>query len=187
MANEEEFAVRGISHVRIENFQGTAGYVFPKRRQTAKPLQDDYVAHADALLAQLALALGPIPSPAVDTRLSIPGLKPGTLVEIETQVPKLETSGPAKIPKNLQFTSEDIVVLKSERHDRTESAVVFVPDDARAFLVARLQNYGRDPGNEPRPDAEKFESVGKIIGTDTLALFTPALEHEVIEPVWWEV
>lgn len=187
MANEEEFAVRGISHVRIENFQGTAGYVFPKRRQTAKPLQDDYAAHADALLAQLALALGPIPSPAVDTRLSIPGLKPGTLVEIETQVPKLETSGPAKIPKNLQFTAEDIVVLKSERRDRTESAVVFVPDDARAFLVARLQNYGRDPGNEPRPDAEKFESVGKIIGTDALALFTPALEHEVIEPVWWEV
>lgn len=187
MANVEDFAARDISHVRIENFQDVAGFVFPKRPQTAKPLQDDYAAHADALLVQLARALGPIPSPEADLRLSLPGLKPGTLVEIETQAPKLETSGPTKIPTNLQFANQDIVVLKSERHDRTESAVVFVPDDAREFLAERLRNYGRDPGNERRPDIEKFESVERFASIDALALFTPALEHDVPKPVWWEV
>ncbi|HEY1926607.1 MAG TPA: S8 family peptidase [Caulobacteraceae bacterium] len=187
MADVEEFAIRDISHVRIENFQDVAGYVFPKRRQTAKPLRDDYAAHADALLVQLAEALGPIPSADADTRLSIPGLKPGVLVEIETQAPKLDTSGPAKIPTNLQFAAEDIVVLKSERLDRTESAVVFVPDDARAFLASRLENYGKDPGNERRPDIEKFEPLETFARADALALFTPPLQQEILDPVWWEL
>ncbi|MDO8379432.1 S8 family peptidase [Phenylobacterium sp.] len=187
MADLEDFGTRNIPHVRIEKFQDVAGYVFPKRKQTSKPLRDDYAAHADALLTQLAEALGPVPPADADARLSLPGLKPGVLVEIETKAPKLDTSGPAKIPTNLQFTAEDIVVLKSERRERTESAVVFVPDDARAFLASRLENYGKDPGNERRPDIDKFEPLETLVRTDAAALFTPLLQHEILDPVWWEL
>lgn len=38
-------------------------------------------------------------------------------------------------------------MLRPERNDdRTESALLFVPDDARAFLQGRISEYGRDPG-----------------------------------------
>lgn len=187
MADADDFSARNISHARIENFQETAGYVFPKRRQSAKPLQTDYEAHADALLAQLAQALPPVPSKDTDQRISIPGLPAGTLIGIETQAPDGDASGVTKIPRQFQFPSEDIVVLRSERHDHTESAVVFVPDDARDFLTTRLQNYGHPPGNEARPDVARFGSINAIVSREAEALFSPPLEQEVHEPVWWEL
>jgi hypothetical protein len=71
--------------------------------------------------------------PAADPRLSVDGLKPGTMVEVSTLPPGEDSRArAAKIPANLEFPAQDIVVLRTERRsDRTESTLLFVPDEAR--------------------------------------------------------
>ncbi len=187
MADESSFAARDFAHVRIELFQETAGYVAPKRKMTSKPLREDYAAHAEALITQLAQALGPLPPPQADQRMAIEGLKLGTLVEVETRPPDNAAAGPAKLPIAFQFSNEDVVVLKSARKERTEAAVVFVPDDARSFLNERLTSYGREPGNTPRPDLAKFEPVERIGRADALTLFAQPRAVNIPGSVWWEV
>jgi hypothetical protein len=73
----------------------------------------------------------------------------------------------------LEFPTQDVVVLRSERNDdRTESALLFVPDDARDFLRGRITDYGREPGNQRRPDVERFEAVETVRATEVRSLFT---------------
>ena len=91
MAEPEDFGVRDRAHIFIDAFRETAAYTFPARSQDRKPLRDDYNAHATALLDQLAVALGGIPEPRTDTRISVNGLKLGANVEIRT-VPPAENS-----------------------------------------------------------------------------------------------
>ena len=71
--------------------------------------------------------------PAADPRLSVDGLKPGAVVEVSTLPPGERSRAKAvKIPATLEFPAQDIVVLRTERRsDRTESTLLFVPDEAR--------------------------------------------------------
>lgn len=80
MAELEDYGERNRSHISISAFRQTAAYAFPSRKQERKPLRDDYATHAAALLDQLAVALGAPPTPEADTRLSVEGLKLGTMV-----------------------------------------------------------------------------------------------------------
>jgi hypothetical protein len=184
MADIDDVSIRNVPHVQIEIFQETGDFIYPGRKQERKPIRADYAAHAESLLAQLTAALGPLPTPQNDQRLRVEGLKPGTLVTIETRVPDKDTTGPAAIPRGFEFKAEDVVVLKSTRNERTETAVVFVPDDARPFLSARLKSYGRDAGNEPRPDLSTFEPIETIAGADGANLVTPA---NPVGTGWWEL
>lgn len=93
-----------------------------------------------------------------------------------------------KLPKGLEFPSQDVVVLRSERRDdRTESALLFVPDDARAFLQSRIRSYGQAQGNRPRPDVDKFERVETISAAEARALFVGAVDFASPETLWWEL
>lgn len=189
MAEPDNFDTRDRPHIPIDAFRETAAYERPPRNQERKPLRDDYAAHAARLLDQLAVALGDLPLPGDDARISIQGLKPGTIVEIAT-LPPAETSRTkaVKVPSALEFPTQDVVVLRSERNeDRTESALVFVPDDARTFLRGRISDYGRDPGNQRRPDVDRFEVVEEVRMLDTASLFTGDVELTAPDLVWWEL
>jgi hypothetical protein len=82
MAEPEDFAARDRPHISINAFREATQYEFPTRAQQRKPLRENYVAHADALLAQLTQALGALPAVTADPRLQVEGLKPGTVVEV---------------------------------------------------------------------------------------------------------
>lgn len=189
MAEPDNFDTRDRQHILIDVFRETAAYTFPSRNQERKPLRGDYAAHAAHLLDQLAAALGDVPLPADDPRLAVQGLKFGTIVEITTLPPAEGSRTKAvKVPTALEFPTQDVVVLRSERNDdRTERALLFVPDDARTFLQGRISEYGRDPGNRRRPDVERFEVVEEVRAIDTGLLFTGAVDLAASDIVWWEL
>jgi hypothetical protein len=189
MAEPEDFGVRDRPHVSISGLRETAAYSYPKSPQTRKPLRVDHAAHAAALLGQLAKALGELPPAGADSRLKVEGLKAGTVVEISTLPPSGESRAKAtKVPAALEFPNRDIVVLRSERNDdRTESALLFVPDDARAFLQAQIVEYGRDSGGVRRANAERFEAVETVQAAPVSALFVEIVDLAAPEIVWWEL
>lgn len=187
MAESENYDEKNRPHIPIDLFRETAAYEYPARDQKRKPLRDNYAAHAQHLLDQLAQALGE--QPQAGARLTIEGLKPGTVVEVET-VPPAEGSRTkaVKVPTNFEFPTQDIVVLRSQRNDdRTESALLFVPDDARDFLRGRIENYGRDPGNQRRPDLDRFEVVEEVRAIEAASLFTGNVDMTTPDIVWWEL
>ncbi|WP_353642527.1 S8 family peptidase [Mesorhizobium sp. WSM2239] len=189
MAEPENDDERNRSHIKIDVFREEAAYEYPSRNQQRKPMRDDYAAHAEHLLDQLAQALGDQPAAGADQRLPIQGLKPGTIVEVET-VPPAEGSRTkaVKVPTNLEFPNQDVVVLRSRRNDdRTESALLFVPDDARDFLRGRIENYGRDPGNQRRPDVDRFEAIDHVRAIEATALFTGEVDLAAPAAAWWEL
>lgn len=188
MAEPENYDERDRPHILIDVFRETAAYEFPARNQKRKPLRDDYAAHAEHLLDQLAQALAQ-PATGADQRLPIQGLKSGTVVEVETVAPAEGSRTKAvKMPTNLEFPAQDVVVLRSQRNeDQTESALLFVPDDACDFLRGRIENYGRDPGNQRRPDVDRFEVIEKFLAIETAALFTGDVDLAAPDVVWWEL
>lgn len=187
-ADDEDYGTRDRPHILINSFREATQYEYPSRNQERRPLRQDYAAHADSLLNQLTLALGDLPAPEIDTRLQIEGLKPGTVVEISTRPPdEGSRTKAAKVPTALDFPTQEIVVLRTERRDdRTESALLFVPDDARTFLHERITQYGRDPGNERRPDFDRFEIVETIAPVSVRSLFVGNVDFTVPDVVWWE-
>lgn len=189
MAEPDNFDTRDRPHIAIDAFRETAAYTFPSRNQERKPLRGDYAAHAEQLLGRLAAALGNIPLPTDDPRITVRGLKSGSIVEITTLLPGEESRTKAvKVPTALEFPTQDIVVLRTERNaDRTESALLFVPDEARDFLQGRISEYGRDPGNQRRPDVERFEAIEEVRAIEIGSLFTGAVDLAAPEIVWWEL
>lgn len=189
MAELGDFDKRDKPHIAIDAWRESVGYEFPQRAQQRKPLRDDYVAHGQALLAQLAAALPPPPAPGADTRTSLNGLEPGTLIAVGTLAPDENArTRAAKIPTGFDFSAQDIVVLRSERRDdRTEGAIVFVPDASQAFLKNRVAGYGSaNLGNAKRPDVDRFEVVETIDTTTAASLF--AVEIDPNGPaIWWEL
>lgn len=189
MAGPEDHDVRDRTHLSINAFRNPVQYAFPSRAQHRKPLRADYRAHADALLGQLVTALGAVPRQAVDQRLNVVGLKPGTVIEIST-LPPAEGSRrkAAKVPAALEFPAQSIMLLRTERQeDRSESALLFVPDDARGFLQGRIDGYGRDPGNGSRADLDRFEVVESITPASVRSLFVGPVDFTAAEVVWWEL
>jgi hypothetical protein len=189
MAEPEDFSVRDRPHISIDAFRETAAYTFPSRKQERKPLRGDYAAHAASLLNQLATALGDLPVPGADPRLPIEGLKPGAIVEVTTVPPAVGSRAKAvKLPTTLEFPTQEVLVLRSDRNDdRTESALLFVPDDARDFLAGRIGDYGRDPGNQRRPDLERFEVIETVRAAEARSLFTGEFDLKAPDVVWWEL
>jgi hypothetical protein len=189
MAEPEDFGVRDRPHISINTFRETAAYTFPSRNQQRKALRDDYAAHAAALLDKLAAALGDVPAAGADPRLRVEGLKPGAIVEVTTMPPAEGSRTKAvKVPAALEFPTQDVVVLRTERNDdRTESALMFIPDDARDFLRGRIAEYGRDPGNRRRPDVERFEAVETVRAIAGASLFVGEADLDAPEVLWWEV
>lgn len=189
MAESDDFGVRDRPHISISSFRETAAYVFPLRAQVRKPLRENYAAHAAALLDQLATALGNVPPPQADPRLQVEGLKPGVIVEVSTLPPAEGSRTKAvKVPTALEFPTRDISILRSERNDdRTESAILFVPDEARAFLRDRIAEYGRDPGDGRRPHAERFEVVETVREARVDSLFAGDVDLADPEILWWEL
>ncbi|WP_068071447.1 S8 family peptidase [Novosphingobium lentum] len=187
MPEGDDFAGRNVPHVPIDAFRDPAQYRYPSRPQTKTPKRDDYHAHAVHLLAQLTAALDQAPDP--DRRIAIAGQQPGTIVEVETLAPEGVRAKAAKIPTGLDFPGQDIVVLRSRRNaDRTESAVLFIPDDAQAFLRDRIARYGEeDLGNRARPDVPRFETIEAIRAAVIQVLFAGPVDFEDTEPAWWEL
>lgn len=189
MAGQSDFDARRQVHIPFDVFRDGIAYSYPKRKIAPKPLRDDYAAHAKSILDQLTAALGGIPATGQDGRLPLEGLKAGVIVEVGT-MPLAEDSRSlaSKIPKGLEFSSQDVVILRSERRDdRTESALLFVPDDARAFLQERIRSYGQPQGNRPRPDVDKFERVETICAAKAHALFVGNIDFASSDMLWWEL
>lgn len=189
MAGPEDYGTRDRPHISIDAFREATQYAYPSRAQQRKPLRENYAAHAGALLDQLTQALGELPAPATDPRLQIEGLKPGTVVEISTRQPEEGSRTKAtKVPTALDFPAQGVVVLRTERRDdRTESALLFVPDDARAFLQGRITDYGGDPGNARRSDVDRFEVVETIESAPVGSLFVGDVDVAATDVVWWEL
>ncbi|AZU03056.1 Y4BN [Glycocaulis alkaliphilus] len=189
MAEQGDYDARKHVHISFDVFRDGIGYSFPRRKIEPKPLRDDYAAHSKALLDQLTAALGDIPIAGQDGRLPVEGLKAGAIVEVGTIPPAEGSRAQAvKLPKGLEFPTRDVVVLRSERRDdRTESALLFVPDDARTFLQGRIRSYGQPRGNQPPADVEKFERVETIRAAEAHALFVGKLDFASPELLWWEL
>jgi hypothetical protein len=184
MSDVSEVSARSVPHVRIEVFQSTAAYKPRRRKIEHVKIRENYASHAEQLLRALEAALPPLSSRDQDSRLALDGLKLGSLVRVETIDREGDTT--TKIPTGFDFPSQEIVVLRSQRGERTEHALVFIPDDAREFLKSRIQAYGADTGNAERPDLERFERIEDVATTDGAALFSPPLAEQVPQPVWWE-
>lgn len=189
MAEPDDFGGRNLPHISIDLFRETEAYVVPARAQSRKPLRADYAAHASALLDQLAAALGELPTAGADPRLPVEGLRLGAVIEVATLPPAKGTRAKAvKVPAALEFPNQEIVLLRSERRDdRTESALLFVPDDARMFLRGRIAQYGRDPGNKRRRDVERFEVVEAFRPAPVASLFLGAVDLVAPDIMWWEL
>jgi hypothetical protein len=189
MAGQGDFDTRKHIHIFFDAFRDGIDFSTPKRKMKSKVLRDDYASHAESLLRQLDDALGEIPRADQDARLLVAGLKAGTIVEVQTVLPAEGGRAQAvKIPKGFEFATQDVVVLRSERlENRTESALFFVPDDARSFLRERIRAYGENHGNELRPDLDKFERVETISAAETRALFAGKIDFDSLELVWWEL
>ena len=174
-------------HLSLDEVRRAGTYAAPKRKMDAKPLRDDYAAHGAALLEQLAAALPHVPPPGADARLKLEGLKPGVLVTLETLIPNTDRKGPSKIPLSFELPGQDVVILSSRRTEgRAEESIVFVPDDARAILTRRLQDYG-NPGNRERPYVAQFEKVERIASADTAKLFDHKTDFNAPAQRWWEL
>jgi len=189
MPEPDDYDARDRPHLSFNAFRDVVDYSFPSKAQKRKPLREDYAAHAEALHGQLNEALGDLPSPASDQRLHLEGLKPGANIEIST-LPLAEgsRSRAAKIPATLEFPTQDIVVLRTQRRDdRTESALLFIPDESRGFLRDRITRYGNDPGNARRPDVDKFEVIETINSVSARSLFVGSVDFTAPTPVWWEL
>ncbi|MCF1741462.1 S8 family peptidase [Paradevosia shaoguanensis] len=188
MAQDDDFSSHDFPHVRIERFQQSAQYVFPATARDAPELKKDPVEHSALLAQQLTAALGAIPGPNVDQRVAIPGHVLGTNVKIETTAPDSDRKGPARTP-NLDFAAQNIRVLQSSRNDdRSETSVVFVPDQARQFLLGRVQAYGRpNIGNQKRPDIDRFEPIDAVRPAPAHILFLGPIDFADQTPFWWEV
>ncbi|WP_114227201.1 MULTISPECIES: S8 family peptidase [Sphingomonas] len=176
------------AHVSISGFKESFQYVFPKTKREFRARRVSYPDHAAQLIAQLTQALGEVPVGDADTRLAMPGVRRGVLVEVETMAPTPQAMA-TKIPNTLDFQAQQIAVLKSERQaDRTERAVMFVPDDARTFLRQRIEAYGSDNlGNHSRPDVEKFEVLEAIRQASPAALVVGDVDFAAAEAGWWEL
>lgn len=175
------------AHISISGFKESFQYVFPKTKRDARERRQDYPAHAATLVEQLIQALGDLQVGRADNRIALPGVRRGVLVEVETMEPTPKAKA-TKIPA-LEFPAHQITVLKSERQaDRTERAVMFVPDDARNFLLQRIQAYGNDNlGNHDRPDVDKFEVLEAIRQASAAALLVGNVDLAAEEPRWWEL
>lgn len=184
----DEFSRRNLDHLRIEPFREIATYLPPSTPQTKKPLRSDYVTHAAALVKALGSALPPIPRPEDDRRLSIPGLKPGAIVEIDTLAPTTDRQGPVRVPPAFEYPAQDLVVLRTTREDnRSETAMVFVPDASRAALFARLAAYGSDkPTNKERKHVDQFEKIETFKPVAVESLFGTA-DLATADAIWWEL
>lgn len=187
MPNPDDFGLRDRAHIFIDIFRDRQDYTFPARDQRRKPLREDHAAHGAALLDQLAQALGAVPAP--EARLRVEGVKPGTNIEITTMIPGEASRAARRIPSTLEFPSQDIVVLRSDRTEaRSERAVVFVPDNAREFLRDRIAAYAStDLGNRRRPDIDRFEVLETIRPADVSTLFVGRVDFESAARVWWEL
>jgi hypothetical protein len=188
MPETDNFDSRLRRHVRIDLFRASGQYRYPLRPQTRTPKRDDYRAHAEGLLQQLTAALGAIPPPDADQRIAIPGQQSGTIVEVETLAPTGERAKASKIPP-LEFPAQDIVVLRSRRNDdRTVSAVLFVPDDARTYLRDRIERYGdNNLGNRDRPYVNLFETIETIRAAAVRTLFQGPVDFADQTLSWWEL
>jgi hypothetical protein len=189
MADQRDYSARKHLHISFDVFRDGISYSYPRRKIDPMPLREDYAAHSRALLDQLTAALGDIPIAGQDGRLPVEGLKAGAIVEVGT-IPPAEGSRTqaVKLPNGLEFPTQDVVVLRSERRDdRTESALLFVPDDARTFLQGRIRSYGQPQGNQPRPDVDRFEKVETIRAAETRSLFVGNVDFASSEPLWWEL
>lgn len=189
MAEPKNLRPRNIPHILINRFRESSAYTFPSRKQERKPLRGDYATHALELITQFDVALGEPPRDGTDPRLSVPGLKRGVIIEVTTVPPKDGSRAKAvKIPPALEFPAQEVVVLRSKRNDdRTESALLFVPDDARSFLKSRISDYGRDSGNQRRTDVDRFEVVEQIRAIDASSLFAFDVDLTAPEIMWWEL
>ncbi len=177
---------RDRAHLFISHRRETGTFEFRSTPRDAKPLRDDYPAHAESLLTQLALALEAVPQ----ERRAIDGLKPGTLVEIGTM--PLAAGGrraAQKIPVGLEMPVQDIVILKSERNaDKTERAILFVPDAAREFLKQRIADYGSKAlGNRRRPHVDEFETLETVLAAGVGKLFVGVDAVDLDRSRWWEL
>lgn len=189
MPAPEDFGARNRPHISFSSFREQTQYSYPSRDQKRKPLRANYAAHAEALIEQLARALGDIAPQNADARLRLPGLRPGAVVEVTTLPPdEASRSKAAKVPASLEFASHDIVVLRTERHDdRTESALLFIPDAERDYLRGRITDYGRDPENGRRQDLDRFEVIETITAMPASALFVGEADLTAPDVVWWEL
>lgn len=175
------------AHISISGFKESFQYVFPKMKRDKRERRESYPDHAAQLIDQLIQALGDLPAGAADNRIAVPGVRRGVLVEVETMAPTA-TAKATKIPA-LEFAAQQITVLKSERQaDRTEKAIMFVPDDARTFLRQRIAAYGSDNlGNHDRPDVDKFEILEAIRQASAAALVVGAVDLGNAAARWWEL
>lgn len=175
------------AHISISGFRESFQYVFPKTKRNARERRANYAAHAAHLIEQLTQALGDLQGGAADARIALPGMRRGVLVEIETMEPTPQAKA-TKIPA-LEFPAQQITVLKSERQaDRTERAVMFVPDNARNFLRQRILAYGNDNlGNHDRPDVDKFEVLEAIRQATSAALIVGDVDLAAEDARWWEL
>lgn len=185
---EGEAGTGPLPHISIARWKDDAQYVFPKMKRDARERRTDYHAHSVMLLGQLADALGTLPTADVDRRIDVAGRKRGVLVELETMTPTPQAKA-TKIPASLEFTAQQIALLRSERRDdRTERAIMFVPDDARAFLKEKISLYGREGlANRDRPDVDKFEVVEAFHKASARDLIAGKPDLQSPDMRWWEL
>lgn len=189
MADEGDFTKHDLKHFRIEAFRTSAQYVYPTQgRDPNPPLKKDPVAHSQVLVEQLGEALGAIPAQNDDDRFTFVGHRLGANVEVQTTPPDSDRKGPARAP-DLDFAAQGISVLRSTRDDeRSETALVFIPDSARNFLIDRIRSYGvENMGNRKRPEVQKFEPIEVFRSAPGRRLFVGDVDFDANEPSWWEV
>lgn len=189
MSEPPDYDARDRPHVPIDMWRDAVTFEVPPRARDPKPLRANHTAHANGLLVELARALPAVPLAQDDPRARMPGLPPGAIVGVETLSPAPDSRIKAhKVPAGLNQLGGGIAVLRTTRNDdRTETAVMFIPDTARQTLRNRIAAYGRAPRHAARRiDADRFEVVEHFREVEAKAIFAAGIDFDA-GPCWWEL
>ncbi|MDQ1153446.1 S8 family peptidase [Brevundimonas sp. SORGH_AS_0993] len=168
-------------HIRVESFATAEAYRRPNLAVVPRDYARIAAAHAEALSRDFASAIEAASARLLGERDATVG-EPGAYVGVETA-----PNGPAP---DLEWKTQGVRVSAL---DRTESGSVrgtlFVPDAAREFVTARLNEYGqeRTAAGKPRHDGRFapierfFEARLENLWTDSRALPEPHTS------TWWEL
>jgi hypothetical protein len=186
MSDQDGYGLRNRPHVFIDALRENKPYIPPRQAVQPKGPRPDIAAHATALLDQLAIALARHDGSA--GRLVVHGIPPGTVVEVQTASPvDRPQAGVVKLP-NLAKTVGGLEVLRSERNDdRTESAVVFVPESSQSALRRKIGEYRDFRGEKATELVQTFERVGAIRPATGRSLFVGPIDFDAAAARWFEL
>lgn len=177
-------------HLIIDGFKKTNDYVFPSKPIKKNDLRQDYYGHARHLLKTFTEAFSQSVAERSSEMVKIQDLPLGAIFELRTLPLEEKAKSTAnKISVNFEAEKKDVFILKTERlADRSERALLFIPDDQIKFFEQKIVNYGHSSQGDRNALKDMFETIDSILYSNVAEIFEVDLSFiDQDERIWWEV